>query len=96
MHASQGEASPSVRVFGWPEVPGARYYDVEIFRGTEKILEAKPSINRLRVAGQWTYHGRRFKLVRGRYRWRVRPGFGERRAGHLGPPVIVAGLTIGS
>lgn len=69
----------------WPPVAGARYYNVQIFRGKRKILSAWPTGHSLRLHRSWTFRGRVFRLKPGNYRWFVWPGFGARAARHYGP-----------
>ena len=63
----------------WKAVRGARYYNVQIFRGGHKILSAWPRRARMRVHASWLYRGRRRRLQAGHYTWYVWPGYG-----HLG------------
>jgi hypothetical protein len=72
-------------VLRWPPVTGARYYNVQLFRGKRKILSAWPTGHRLRLHRSWTFRGRVVRLKRGHYRWFVWPGFGARAARHYGP-----------
>jgi len=70
----------------WKVIKGARYYNVQIFRGKHKVLSAWPRKARLRVHSSWLYRGRRQHLVAGHYRWYVWAGYGRlgaRRYGHL-------------
>jgi hypothetical protein len=72
-------------VLRWPPVTGARYYNVQLFRGKRKVLSAWPTGHRLRLHRSWTFRGRVVRLKRGHYRWFVWPGFGARAARHYGP-----------
>jgi hypothetical protein len=65
-------------VLRWQSVPGARYYNVQLFRGTHKVLSTWPVHTRLRLHGRWRYAGVNRRLVPGVYRWFVWPGFGRR------------------
>ncbi len=70
----------------WSAVRGARYYNVQIFRGKRKILSAWPRKARMGVRSSWLYRGRRERLIAGHYTWYVWPGFGHlgaRRYGHM-------------
>jgi hypothetical protein len=62
----------------WAGVPRASYYNVQIYRGAQKVLSAWPAKARLRMRSSWVYKGRRFNLRKGGYRWWVWPGFGPR------------------
>jgi hypothetical protein len=72
-------------VLRWPPVARAAYYNVQLFRGKRKILSRWPAVNHLRLHRTWTFHGRRWRLKPGRYRWFVWPGFGSRAAHRYGP-----------
>jgi hypothetical protein len=68
----------------WQRIAHARYYNVQLFRGRQKILSAWPAQTRLRLHRHGTFHGHRFTLGKGRYRWYVWPGFGARAIHHYG------------
>jgi hypothetical protein len=68
----------------WPAVRGARYYNVQLYRGRLKLLTAWPARARLRLHRHWSFQGRRFALAPGRYRWYVWPGYGSRAAHRFG------------
>jgi hypothetical protein len=65
----------------WTAVRGARYYNVQLFRGDRKILSAWPTRSKLQLRARWRFRGKRRHLVPGVYRWYVWPGLG-RRAEH--------------
>jgi hypothetical protein len=84
--------APGARLAGppvlrWRSVRGARYYNVQLYRGTRKVLSAWPVRPRLRLHRTWRYGGAGRRLVPGVYRWFVWPGFG-RRAEHRYGSVI--------
>jgi hypothetical protein len=62
----------------WRSIRGADYYNVQLFRGTQKVLSTWPTRPRLRLRRSWRYLGRRQRLVAGTYRWYVWPGYGRR------------------
>jgi hypothetical protein len=62
----------------WQREKGARYYNVQLFRGSTKLLSAWPTRAQLRLRRSWTYRGQRHRLTRGQYRWYVWPGLGSR------------------
>ena len=72
-------------LLAWRPVRGARYYNVQLFRGSRKVLSAWPSRSRLRLRSAWRYDGRRRSLAAGRYRWYVWPGLGPRSRARYGP-----------
>jgi hypothetical protein len=67
----------------WKAVPNATYYHVQVWRGG-RILSAWPRGTSFRLRRTWTYHGRRYKLTKGRYRWYVWPGLGRRAEERFG------------
>jgi len=69
----------------WIASPGAHYYNVQLFRGKQKILSTWPVAASLRLPRSWTYAGRHFALTRGTYHWYVWPGKGSRSASSYGP-----------
>ena len=68
----------------WRFVKGASYYNVQIFRGKHKLLSSWPTKAHLQLRSSWTYRGHRRRLVAGRYRWYVWPGYGARNRRHYG------------
>jgi hypothetical protein len=71
----------------WTAVRGARYYNVQLFRGARKVLSAWPRLPRLRLHSTWRFAGTTRTLRAGRYRWYVWPGIGEPRLRRFGPLV---------
>jgi hypothetical protein len=71
----------------WTPVRGARYYNLQVFRGGRKILSVWPSRPRYKLTSRWSYGGKIRRLVPGRYRWRVWPGYGPRSKGDYGKQI---------
>jgi HYR domain-containing protein len=69
----------------WVPSAGASYYNVQVFRGRQKINSAWPATDRLKLPATWTYARRRFRLTPGLYRWYVFPGYGARGDSRYGP-----------
>lgn len=65
-------------VLGWAAVKGARFYNVQLYRGGKKILSAWPKAASLRLAMTWQFGGKQQRLVAGVYRWYVWPARGTR------------------
>jgi hypothetical protein len=61
----------------WRRTPRASYYNVQLYRGSVKVLSAWPTTTRLQLKARWRYLGRARRLTAGRYRWLVWPGFGK-------------------
>jgi hypothetical protein len=70
-------------VLRWTPKKGAAYYNVQLVRG-KKIFSAWPTTNYFRLPGSWVFHGHRYRLHRGVYRWYVWPGFGVFSANRYG------------
>ena len=68
----------------WTAVPNATYYNVQLWR-RGRVLSAWPTRASFRLRRTWTYQGRRHRLLPGRYRWYVWPGYGRRPARKFGP-----------
>jgi hypothetical protein len=62
----------------WKPVRRARYYNVQIIRKGRKVLSRWPGGAKLQLNRTWRFAGTRYRLVPGRYCWRVWPGFGKR------------------
>jgi hypothetical protein len=62
----------------WLRASDADYYNVQLFRGTTKLLSVWPVKPTLRLHAKWRYLGRGYRLAPGIYRWYVWPGFGAR------------------
>jgi hypothetical protein len=68
----------------WTPVRGARYYNVQLFRRGRKIMSVWPTRPRYQMKRRWTYRGKLRRLVPGKYRWLVWPGFGPRSKADYG------------
>jgi hypothetical protein len=80
--------APGARVKGapllvWTPVRGAAYYNVVLVRA-RKVYSAWPVRPRLQLPRSWLFHGQRYRLRPGVYRWYVWPGFGRLSAGRFG------------
>ena len=78
----------------WAAVPGATYYNVQLYRGSQKLLSTWPRKAWLALAGRWVYQGRAFQLGKGAYRWYVWPGFRARSRGEYGHLLGTATFTV--
>jgi hypothetical protein len=59
----------------WRRVTGARYYNVQVFRGRRKVYSGWHTRTRLQLKAKWRYFGRTERLLPGRYRWYVWLGY---------------------
>jgi hypothetical protein len=93
----QGRTLPAARavfragqapLLRWAAPPQARYYNVQLFRGDRKILSVWPSHPRYQLKRRWTFRGQTQRLVAGRYRWMVWPGFGQRSEATYGKRLV--------
>jgi hypothetical protein len=60
----------------WARNAEASYYNVQLFRGEQKILSRWPVGASLKLKRTWKYAGRKYRLSKGAYRWYVWPGYG--------------------
>jgi hypothetical protein len=74
-------------VLRWTPVRRASYYNVQLFRNGRKVLSAWPTKANYRLKQRWRYLGQRRRLVPGRYRWLVWPGYGARSKSDYGKPL---------
>jgi hypothetical protein len=75
-------------LLAWARVPGAGYYNVQLWAtvpgGLKKVLSIWPSSNHLQLSSKWVFGGRSYGLTQGRYRWYVWPGLGRLVDAHYG------------
>ena len=83
LHPAPGERVRKPPLLVWSAVHRATYYNVVLVRG-RRVFSAWPVRARLQLPSAWTYHGRRYKLRPGVYRWFVWPGRGRLAAGRYG------------
>jgi hypothetical protein len=65
-------------ILRWSAVRGATYYNVQLFRGSKRILALWPSRHQVGLPTTWKWAGKRYRLSQGRYRWYVWAGMGQR------------------
>jgi hypothetical protein len=68
----------------WRPVPHAGYYNIQLWYRGAKVLSEWPSASGYHVPGSWSYLGRVYRLLPGRYTWFVWPGRGSRSAHRFG------------
>jgi hypothetical protein len=81
-------------ILRWRARPGAKYYNIQLFRGTRKILSAWPAATRYVLRTSWRFGGRTQRLSPGRYRWYVWPGYGPRTRHRYGRLLAHGRLTV--
>jgi len=89
-----GERVTKPPLLVWTAVRGASYYNVVLVRG-RRVFSAWPASPRLKLPRAWTYHGHRYRLRSGSYRWFVWPGFGSLSAGQYGKMLGGSTFTFG-
>jgi hypothetical protein len=78
-----GQVVSSPPQLSWLAVKGATYYNVQLIRG-QRIMSTWPTRATLTLKKSWMYHGHRYHLRPGTYRWYVWPGFKKRAMAHYG------------
>jgi hypothetical protein len=78
-----GERVTSPPRLAWLPVKHASYYNVQLIRGG-RILSAWPTRANFKLPKSWIYHGHRYRLRPGVYRWYIWPGFGKLAQAHYG------------
>ena len=68
----------------WRRFSNASFYNVQLYRGTRKLLSAWPTKPALSLARRWKYKGATQTLTSGVYRWYVWPAFGSRARPNYG------------
>jgi hypothetical protein len=81
-------------VLMWAAIPGATYYNVQLWRNATKIHSTWPIKTRLALPLRWKYDGHRRSLSPGTYRWYVWPGLGARADINYGPLLGMQTFTI--
>jgi hypothetical protein len=69
-------------ILRWGRVPGADYYNVQVFRGSKRIYSAWPTMHQVGLTAAWRWSGHEFRLTPGQYRWYVWAGYGSRKLAH--------------
>ena len=65
-------------VLVWTQIRGARFYNVQLFKGNRKVLSRWPRSSRLSLPSRWTYEKHHYTLSHGVYRWYVWPELSAR------------------
>ncbi len=68
----------------WRPVAGATYYNVQLYRGSTKVLSAWPVSASIQLKRTWTYDGKKHVLRAATYTWYVWPGLGARADARYG------------
>lgn len=64
---------PEARTFAWAPAPGATGYEVQLFRGDERVFLGRTKQPRVTIGPRWEHEGRPVTLRPGQYRWYVWP-----------------------
>jgi hypothetical protein len=68
---SIGLGATTVRTLAWAPVAGATGYELQLFRGSKRVLVERTTRPRFTLPGRWRHAGRTVRLEPGKYRWRV-------------------------
>jgi hypothetical protein len=79
----------------WRRVKGASYYNVQLYRGTKKILSLWPTSTQVQLGLRWRFQGQLMRLTPARYDWYVWPGFGKRARHRYGRLIAHRHFTFG-
>lgn len=71
----QGARLTRPPLFAWVRAVGADYYNLQLFRGTRKVLSVWPRGTRFKLPARWKHSGRTERLRLGTYQWYVWPAF---------------------
>jgi len=94
LNPAPGESVTKAPLLVWTAKRRANYYNVILVRG-RRVFSAWPTQARLQLPRAWTYHGRRYKLRAGTYKWFVWPGFGSLSDGKYGKLLGGSTFTFG-
>jgi len=94
LNPAPGEQVTKPPLLVWAAKRGASYYNVVLIRG-RRVYSAWPVQARLQLPRAWRYHGHRYKLRPGTYRWFVWPGRGPLSAGRYGKLLGGSTFTFG-
>ena len=75
---AEGARLEKPRLLDWEGVKRATYYNVQLYRGHEKVLTRWPRSSELQLPEKWRFAGVRRRFGPGSFTWFVFPAFGER------------------
>jgi hypothetical protein len=87
-----GGTKPPPRLH-WRRVKGADYYNVQLYRGSRKVLSVWPASTHLQLGMRWRFHGRLMRLSAAHYDWYAWPGFGRRSQRRYGRLIVHGKFT---
>jgi hypothetical protein len=79
-----GARLKSAPLFIWRATRGARFYNLQVYRGGRKILSVWPFKARYKLGKSWKYSGRSYRLRPGAYTWVVWPAYGKLKTPRYG------------
>ncbi len=80
----QAERVSKPPLLRWAPFAGAAYFNVQLWRGSVKVLSTWPTATRYQLGAKWTFSGKARKLAPGLYTWYVWPGLGPRADARYG------------
>ena len=81
---AQAQRVTKAPLLRWAPSAGATYYNVQLWRGSVKVLSTWPVATRYQLTAKWTFSGKARKLAPGLYTWYVWPGLGPRADARYG------------
>jgi len=82
-------------LLNWVNVPGARFYNVQVWRDGRKVLTRWPRASEFQLHRTWTFAGRGYRLEPGLYTWYVWPRFARRYGQMIGKNTFRARIRRG-
>lgn len=80
----EGETVEAPPRLVWQAVPGAKFYNVQLYQNGVKLLSSWPRTRYLKLRPNWRFANHRRALRPGRFHWYVWPAFGTRAAPQYG------------
>jgi hypothetical protein len=71
--SSHAAPTGNAKTLAWAPAKGALGYEVQLFRGSQRVLLMRTRDPSLRLGATWRYEGRLIRRQRGTYRWYVWP-----------------------
>jgi hypothetical protein len=80
--------------FAWARIANATFYNVQVYRGTHKVLSRWPARSGIALPARWKHAGQIKRLAPGVYSWYVWPAFGPKAHARYGKMVGASTFTV--